>query len=314
MTAYVETTRNRSATLRRSLAFTLVELLVVIAIIGILLGVLLPAVQAAREAARRSRCTNNLKQLGIAIQSYHGQYGRFPPGARLHATEREIGVSWRVLVLPYLEEAALYAKTNPKPDGGASDWAGRRVALDVLICPSIARPSDHPLQYKDSHYSGVSGAARNNQRIDLEDVGCGDIFTNGVFFPESRTTIAKIQDGTSHTLAIGERKYVFQDWMPGSTWSGTPYTRICTGSSNNIRYPINADHSQFGYYIADPEAPAGPLKKLTLNDLFFGSNHPGGAQFCFADGSVRMLSDSIDFTAFEDLSTIAGAEVNRWDP
>ncbi|KKL10766.1 hypothetical protein LCGC14_2552540 [marine sediment metagenome] len=117
--------------------FTLVELLVVITIIGILIALLLPAVQAAREAARRMQCVNNLKQLGIAIQNYHSQHGSFPPGARLHKTETEVGLSWRVFVLPHLELNSIYEQINPLPNGGAKVIDGNGPAEE----PSPIKPA-----------------------------------------------------------------------------------------------------------------------------------------------------------------------------
>lgn len=293
--------------------FSLIELLVVITIIAVLVGLLLPAVQAARETARRSSCANNLRQLAVATQLYHDKHRRFPPGARLHAIKSKLSVSWRVLVLPNLEQSPLYEQIHPTDDGGAVNWSGQSLAIDVLLCPSVPRPPDGPGVLKESHYSGVAGAARDSEIIDLEDVACGDIYKSGVFFPGSETTLTKIEDGTSHTVMIGERTYVFRDWMSGAAWVGTPPTQICTGATSNIRYPINASHSQFGYYVADRDAPAD-RKTMLLNDLFFGSFHSGGAQFCFADSNVRMLSQDIDFTLFESLATIAGHEVNRSEP
>jgi prepilin-type N-terminal cleavage/methylation domain-containing protein/prepilin-type processing-associated H-X9-DG protein len=291
--------------------FSLVEILVAVAIIGILLGLLLPAIQAAREAARRGSCSNNLRQLGIAIQSYHNQHGRFPPGAHLLTREFDPSIGWRVLILPQLDEDVLYDNIGPLPNGGAFNWP-QRLKLNVFSCPSTLRPSiDGSL--KDSNYAGVAGPGRHNERVVLQPNGCGDIHTDGVFFPQSRTRIAKIEDGTSKTLAIGECSYVFFDWMSGAVWSGTPPTRICSRAAKNVRYRINAnlDDPNVGYYKGDPDAPDGATKSMLVNDLLFGSDHKGGAQFCFADGSVQMIQDTIDFTLFEDMSTIAGGEINQ---
>jgi prepilin-type N-terminal cleavage/methylation domain-containing protein len=292
-------------------AFTLVELLVVIAIIGILVGLLLPAVQAAREAARRNGCSNNLHQLGIAIQNYHGTYGRFPPGSKFHAKPTFTSISWRVMVLPQLEESSVYEEIHPTPEGGMTSLAPQKMVLNVFVCPSVPQPQ--PGELVNSNYSGVGGASRPNELITLEHAACGDLFINGVFFPNSHTSIAKIQDGTSKTLAIGERTYVVRDWTSGAVWFGDPKILICSGASSNVRYPINADVNQLGYYVADTSVPPA-LRKMVLNDLFFGSAHPGIAQFCYADGSVHPLSETIDFTIFEDLSTIAGGETTSADP
>ncbi len=287
--------------------FTLVELLVVITIIGVLLGLLLPAVQAAREAARRSECTNNLKQLGLAIQNYHSFHGSFPPGARLHEGEGQVGLSWRAFVLPYLELNAIYEQINPLPDGGAESMSHKFTIIDVFLCPSAERPEDGPDTRKVAHYTGVSGANTNDDILDLEDNICGDIDINGVFFPGSHTSIAGIRDGTSNTLAIGERLYIFYNWLFGSTWYGDLSTEICTGSSKNVHYPINADPYTFGFWVGDSSAPAA-LRTMLLNELQFASEHPGGAQFCYADGSVHFLNESIDFNILQAMATKDGKE------
>jgi prepilin-type N-terminal cleavage/methylation domain-containing protein/prepilin-type processing-associated H-X9-DG protein len=289
--------------------FTLVELLVVIAIIGILLGLLLPAVQAAREAARRSSCVNNLRQIGLALQNYHSQYRHFPPAAPLLAKEMDPSIGWRVLILPFLEETAIYQEIAPTPDGDAASWKPRGNAIDIYLCPSTERPVSGPTLQVPAHYAAVSGAYRGNDRFDLEDSFCGDIYKNGIFFPNSRTSIQKITDGTSHTLAVGERLYVFRDWMDGATWIGKPPTEICTEAAKNVRFPINANQQEYGYYVFDNFAPAGAKKDMLLNDLFFASKHSGGANFCIADGSVQFLQESIDFTLYQDLATRNGSEV-----
>jgi prepilin-type N-terminal cleavage/methylation domain-containing protein len=299
---------------RPATAFTLVELLVVIAIIGLLVAILLPAVQAARESSRRSGCTNNLRQLGTAIHSYHGQYGRFPPGAELHDLEGLPSISWRVLILPQMEEGVLYDQVNPTPDGGATNWAAKYRTIAAYICPSAPPQPDSDQVLKESNYWGISGAARNDEWIDLEDNSCGDLYTNGLLYPDSRNKAAKVEDGTSHTLAIGERNYIFYPWTTGATWRGQPPTQICSGATNNLRYPINADKDYFGYCVRDFDAPSPQVRTMLLNDIFFGSHHPTIAQFCFADSSVHTISDDIDFTVLEDLATIAGHEVNRWSP
>jgi prepilin-type N-terminal cleavage/methylation domain-containing protein/prepilin-type processing-associated H-X9-DG protein len=291
--------------------FTLIELLIVIAIIGVLLGLLLPAVQVGRESSRRGVCGNNLRQIGLALQSYHAQHGSFPAGAHLHKVELQLGISWRVMILPQLDEASLYDRIQPTADGGASDFSFRSSRLGVYVCPSTPPRQQDSLAFVDSNYAGIAGAGRANDRLDLEDNACGDIYTDGAFFPGSRTKLNRIADGSSYTLAIGERSYVFRDWMSGATWVGAPPFQICTNAANNVRYPINADPTQFGFYKFDSEAAIPALKTMLLNDLYFGSQHPGGAQFCFSDGSVRMFLSTIDFTVFEDMSTIAGGEVIR---
>ena len=287
----------------------MVELLVVITVIGILLGLLLPAVQAAREAARRARCSNNLRQLGLAIQMYHDANGSFPTGSHLHALADEESIGWRVLILPYVEETNMYEQISPTNDGGAFNLDPQYQLMNVMLCPSAEPPADNATLPKLSNYDGVAGAGRDGHVWDLPIAFfTGDIYTDGMFYPKSRVRIAQIEDGTAHTLAIGERIYIFSDhWMSGARWSGsnvlTPDT-IFMRSSKNVRWTINATR----YFIVDSNAPPGPLKDVKFNDLYFGSAHPGVAQFCLADGSVRPLSESIDFTVFADHATIAGGE------
>jgi prepilin-type N-terminal cleavage/methylation domain-containing protein/prepilin-type processing-associated H-X9-DG protein len=300
-------------------AFSLVELLVVIAIIGILLGLLLPAIQAAREASRRSNCSNNLKQIGIGLQNYHNTHKKFPPSAKLR--EREVpltGISWRVRILPQIEESVLYEQIRPELNGGAVDWSAQTTTIsDIFLCPSMPKAPVNADAHKLSHYCGVAGPGRNSKRKVLNHARFGDIHLDGFFVPEYRffnwspTTIAKITDGTSKTLAVGERTYIFWGWMDGIKFESTPNHAIGNEAAKNVVYPINSDVNQIGYWVDDYNAPVN-LQKLMLNDLFFGSLHPGGAQFCFADGSVHMLQDSIDFNVYQDLASIAGDEVNGW--
>ncbi|QDU89430.1 Type II secretion system protein G precursor [Pirellulimonas nuda] len=289
--------------------FTLVELLVVIAIVGVLTALLLPAVQSARGSARRSSCANHLRQLGLAVHAYESQHGAFPAGAQLHDQEKLPGVSWRVLILPHMEEGALYEQIGPTPDGGALDWSAQTVVIAPLVCPSTPAQQDNPLLLKESKYYGVAGALRSGGYLDLEDAQCGDLSANGFFFPGSRTRVAQIEDGTSHTLAIGERDTTFHDWMTGANWRDAPPTRVCSFAASNIRYPVNADRAEWGYFVGDFSVPPGAEKTILLNDLNFASLHPGGAQFCLGDAGVQFLSEEIDFTVYEDMATIAGGEV-----
>lgn len=302
--------------------FTLVELLVVIAIIGVLLGLLLPAIQAAREAARRSECTNNLKQMGLALQNYHSQNGSLPPGALKHEIEDRVGLSWRVLILPFLELNNIYEQIHPEPDGGANDYSPQGSIIEVYHCPSAEPPDPDPGILKMANYGGVSGAIAvsdpntndtNDEIVNLEDVLCGDMYINGVLFPESIVRIGQITDGTSNTLAIGERLYSFRDWLSGMTWWGPdppmPTTGWCVGAAKNINYPLNADLWQIGFYKFDFQAPVGAVRKLLLNELPFASEHSGGVNFSYADGSVHFINDTIDFTVLQAMATRNGEEV-----
>lgn len=298
--------------MNRHRGFTLVELLVVIAIISLLIALLLPAVQAAREAARRSSCQNNLKQLGLGLHLFEGQQGIFPPGMRMHAKQNRPSTPWRVFVLPFVEEQDLHDQIGPietpsDPDfGGMRNQAARQQELKLYHCPSGPR-SESPDQL--SHYFGISGTREAADSWDLEDTAFGDVHLNGILYPESKTRISAITDGTSHTLAIGERTYIFNHWLVGATWKGTPYERVGMAASKNVVYPINANHNRLGYYSGDRSAPAGAPKTMLLNDLEFGSDHSGGAQFMLADGSVQFLAEDLDITVYYGMATRNGGEI-----
>ena len=290
---------------RPRLAFTLVELLVVITIIGILIALLLPAVQAAREAARRLQCSNNLKQIGLALHNYHTAHKSFPCGAGMAPysegmSQGYCSIGWHVDILPYIEQQSLY-------EGGPA------VALPVYVCPSAGEVvADLGDPRPGTSYFGVTGAGKNGRFKDLEDSHCGDYYTDGVFYPLSSTRVADIRDGTSNTLAVGERTYVIRSWKSGTLWETNPDTKVCVYSAKNVRWPINISLDEVGYYAFDSNAPSGAPKTLLFNDVMYGSRHPGGAQFAFADGSVHFLPETIDLTVYQDLATIDGGEVNRW--
>jgi prepilin-type N-terminal cleavage/methylation domain-containing protein len=282
-----------------SRGFTLVELLVVIAIIGLLLGLLLPAVQAAREAARRSQCGNNLKQIGLALLRYHDQYKHFPAAVQLVPTPTDSSISWRVMILPFLEEDAMYQQIAPRADGGAANWGAKNHPIGVFVCPSQDPSAPGGGSLFLAHYAAISGAHRGNERIDLAaEPFCGDIYTNGIFipvasyYPKHATSIKQVTDGTSHTLATGERYCKYYNWMDGATYIGTPPTRVCTEAAKNIAQAINA---------AEGTTPT--------NDLAFNSKHAGGAQFCLADGSVHFIGDSMDITLFQNLATKSDGDI-----
>lgn len=305
--------RQPAATHGGSHGFTLVELLVVITIIGILMGLLLPAIQAAREAARRTQCKNNLKQIGLALQNYHSARKCFPAGSRLLTSPGAFGISWRVLILPYIEQQTMYDEIGVLPTGGATNMTFRAAFVEAYLCPTAEQQPNTATALKNSHYSAVSGSNISDERIDLEDTNCGDLDISGIFYPDSQTRIGQITDGTSNTLAIGERTYIFRDWMWGASKVGNPATKICSGSSNNVHFPINANPQEFGYCSEDPTVEP-QYRTMLVNELQFGSDHSGGAQFSLADGSVQFVSDDIEFNLYQNLTTKDGGEVASFQP
>ncbi len=322
----INATEKRNSFSRSLRGFTLVELLVVIAIIGVLVALLLPAVQAAREAARRSQCTNNLKQIGLAMQNYDSALGSFPPGALVEIPEvcqrtgDCRGIAMHVLMMPYFEQDALEETFRPfySSDGGWIDWAVDNAGaanplisspVSVYICPSSGRWNEY-LERKD--YFGVTGGAFT----EFPRAFRGLVFSDGVMYPNSFTRIGEITDGTSNTLAVGESVHGHPYGLgpnnilsggddsggPVPWWYGVAISQSDPGRQATGRVllsTVNPVNSQLQV----------PLEGLDNNEVPFGSDHAGGAQFVFCDGHVEFIQDAIDINAYQWLSTRAGEEV-----
>ena len=185
---------------RSSKGFTLVELLVVIAIIGILIALLLPAVQQAREAARRSECTNNLKQLGIALHNYHDTYGAFVPRKQGTGNPGNRGrASGFIGLLPFIEQSAMYdqiaAGDGSRPPWGPSAWSGWAVwnnAPDQLLCPSATTFGGTRNDAVNYVFSMGDTIQNNRDRTNLR----------GLFQRRDGTKFRDIVDGSSNTVAM----------------------------------------------------------------------------------------------------------------
>ena len=290
-------------------AFTLVELLVVITIIGILIALLLPAVQAAREAARRMTCSNNLKQIGLAIHNYEQAQKCMPVcwsyylGYPNDPARRR---SWTVMLLPYMEQQPLYdkfdmAKTNLEPP----NLALIQENLAVALCPSDGKART-PLARTDAasgivlaltSYAGNVGDHHNDTD---EGNGYPPRYGNGsVSASTTRGTIsrygysatfAEITDGLSNTFAVGE---VVPAWCVWEDWGHQSFATTA--------YPINHRNREF---------KTGALAPTDHNNCIgFRSMHPGGAHFAFCDGSVHFVSETIDVRTYRGLASRAGGEV-----
>ncbi len=290
-------------------AFTLIELLVVIAIIGVLIALLLPAVQKARESANRSKCQNNLHQIGIALHSYHGDHGSFPSGYLWKRTMPDVptqtnpGWSWAALLLPYLEQDNLHGQINFR--SSVSDPTNEAVRTSVL--PSFVCPTDQQTGlFQIQTTSGLSYSAATNSYaacfgglVEIGNTpGCGD----GVFYRNSRVRIADILDGTSNTFAVGERAALFaQTPWAGAVSAGT--VRITPGA------PVSSTAIE-----AAPVQVLAHCGSHALNDNRsdpddFFTPHVGTAFFLFADGSVRPVSVKTEVDIIRALATRNGGEV-----
>lgn len=303
----------------RQLAFTLIELLVVIAIIAVLIGLLLPAVQKVREAAARTKCQNNLKQLGLALHSYHDANGRLPPGDWIFdvsprrptnlstmytTTGRQIAFLPRIL--PYLEQDAL-ARTMTFTSSTlttANFLAGAK-PIPLLLCPSssqqrrmcnhtgAAHPAGHPSTNPDedfytTHYGGVADSIALWQSNGYQ-TGDGD----GLFYNGSQVAFLQIIDGLSNTLAMAEivandttDRYACNAWI----------SKHLVSTENGINYPFRLN----------PKLSHKPLSYGGHNGP--ASFHPGGANFLMADGGVRFISENTPTSTIQKLTTRAGSE------
>jgi prepilin-type N-terminal cleavage/methylation domain-containing protein/prepilin-type processing-associated H-X9-DG protein len=316
--------------------FTLIELLVVIAIIAVLIALLLPAVQAAREAARRIQCTNNLKQLGIAFHNYEGAIGSFPsglistlmnplwtiPGGNCNAAPPELGPGWSLFALsfPYLEQQALSNALNFNLlIADPSNQTVRSTRVSAYICPSDSPPDKATIfdcgnppsagntpvallsDTAPSSYVGVLGGGNKNNPDPL--CGCYEWQPfNGSFHRNSRIRIADITDGTSNTVGVGERdnRFVISSWVGVTPDAEVIYNPAKGLGCQNFRPAITAVvvHSR-QYTVNRPDAsPAA-----------FHTQHPGGGNFLFLDGSVHFIKDSVNLDVMRALCTRAYAEI-----
>lgn len=295
---------------RPKAGFTLVELLVVIAIIGILIALLLPAVQSAREAARRMQCSNNLKQIALALHNYAAaQREHFPigsPGPVEHGVFSAL--------LPYLEQQAIYNELDLTGKTRTTMQEPHRyTSIPAYLCPSwphgpVFRNMHNGLQNGAvTTYQGVAGAYPTVPPVTEAGTGCGDIPKNGVFGWGFPRRMGEVRDGLSNTLALAE--FVQIDLKAGSgtmsfenppgnvrSWVfGATSTGLCSYAFKVAVHPLN---SQFDR-VADG---------VSFNHLPFGSYHPGGGHFAAADGSVHFLSDSVSFDLYRQLMTVDGGE------
>jgi prepilin-type N-terminal cleavage/methylation domain-containing protein/prepilin-type processing-associated H-X9-DG protein len=263
----------------RTRGFTLIELLVVIAIIGVLIGLLLPAVQAAREAARRSSCFNNLKQIGIALHGYHAAHGVFPAGGWIalpaQPQNKNMNTGWSAAVLPWLEQGEVHAGLNLGfPYNNLANTTAARTVLRVYLCPS---------QPRTGFWNTLAG-----DPVPCADADYGGIYgermvsrndpPRGLMIFNRCISLAEVRDGASQTIQVGED--------PGAI------------------HAIWADgHNIFDQAFAINARPAVEFgQELT-------SEHPGGVNVLFADGSARFLKETTSRPTTAALCTRNGSEV-----
>ncbi len=306
----------------RKQGFTLVELLVVIAIIGVLVALLLPAVQAAREAARRAQCSNNFKQIGLAAHMYHDTFQILPynavPQTGSGATMQR-GVSWFFRLLPFMEQTPAFNKAVFAGDWTYQDGPSpnteimNTLRVNTFWCPSAPIPKTKVLKditVQTTHYVGIEGSYWQGGSSTVASTAPGydyygrTVFNGVIQIAEFPVGFHSITDGTSNVMMASEQADFQRDaagtkvdrrasghW--GGVWSCGAGARNWTQNVTTVRYPIRA-----GYGSAGNAAP------YEANIPLF-SAHPGGVMIVLADGSVRFVTQTVDFAT---LTAIADRE------
>jgi len=289
----------------RRRGFTLIELLVAVATIAVLCALLLPAVQAAREAARRAGCANNLKQLGLALHGYHDAHGSFPMGY-VAAFSRDPyqttpGWGWAAMLLPHCEQSALFNNANfSLPVERADNLTARTTDVGTFICPTDRNPGRYVAARADgtpvglfqtNSYAGCYGAGLEID--DRPDSG------NGLFQRNAVVRLADVLDGTSQTIAVGERGAC----LVRTPWAGAPSGAVSsfTPNSNVPGYPDGALGRGAELVVAHVDQIAFNAPGTGPDDFY--SPHPLGGNFLFIDGSVRFVQDSVSLQVLRSLCT-----------
>jgi prepilin-type N-terminal cleavage/methylation domain-containing protein len=307
---------------KRARGFTLIELLVVIAIIAILIALLLPAVQQAREAARRTQCKNNLKQIGLALHNYHDVVLTFPPGALFGDDD----YGWGTFILPYVDQANIYNKLDfinyaddllARNGGHLPDTVRITIPLQkgltdqvlpVFICPTNSMSLFHSPHRPTAGDlgQGLGGHARSDYKGCL---GTGGGAVTGMFGKIKDTLgptrIRDCIDGTSNTMAVGDAYTKFMRAVTG------PPPADCSGNPDP-----NCNAQDFGVWVGTNNQHQNVVAETALEhipngerDDSFASQHVGGIQMVFADGSVHFISENIDMVTFGNLGDKADGNV-----
>ena len=297
-----------------SRGFTLIELLVVIAIIGVLIALLLPAVQSAREAARRMQCTNNLKQIGLALHNYHDTWGRFAMGSvQVTTPSGPYRRPFLASLLPFLEQRNLYDSYNYDLSFQVDqNQTARAATVSVFACPSDS-------QQTFVNNGGTVSDVKGNYGVNWGQNTYGDQGKPAPFGLNYGANFAEITDGSSNTFLMAE---LIQTPHPqgqpvsvidrrGRIWSDQP-------SSHQIstRLAPNSQAADYGACWHRPDLKAPCIRNTGDGpNHYIGArgNHPGGVNALLGDGSVRFLKNSISLATWQAISSRAGGEVVAGD-
>lgn len=284
-------------------AFTLIEVLVVIAIIGLLVALLLPAVQSSREASRRLQCTNNLKQVGLALLNYETSHKHFPPGyvSQFDSSGNDTGPGWgwASMILPQMEEAAIHNVIHfdlaiEHPNNG----------VRVAVIPSYLCPTENLRQvWQAKRLDGtpICEVAESNYVAMFGTTEPG-VDGDGMFFRNSKIAMRDITDGSSKTIAAGERTHQ----LGRATWVGSVTNAVLFAEDDNTQAQAVPEVGA-GMCLGHAGEGIGPGGTGGDVNQFY-SLHGEGANFLFADGHVSFLLSSMDYPIYLALATRAGGE------
>ena len=291
--------------------FTLIELLVVIAIIGLLAALILPAVQQAREAARRAQCKNNLRQVGLALHNYADAHRTLPPGYislfDANGDDTGPGWGWGAMLLPQLEQTPAYDAINfnvgiEQP----ANQASRLPVFPVFLCPSDNPAPFWPAMTRDlstgAPLAFICNVASANY-VGMFGTSEPGVDGEGVFFRNSRIRLQDIRDGTSQTIAAGERSHRLGE----ATWVGAVTGAVLAGDPSDGIGRSRAECSA-GMVLGHAGEGVGPGDPRGDANQFYSVHSGGGVHFLFADGHVSFLNSSFDYRSYLALATRAGGE------
>jgi len=323
-------------------AFTLIELLVVIAIIAILIALLVPAVQKVREAAARAQCQNNLKQIGLGLHNYHDSQKQLPLGNRGSSPAGGYGYNWRLYILPFIEQTAIYDLIDTKQSSWSNAMAPTNAkVIAVYRCPSSPLPlnavSMNPSgtvfsDVQNVSYVGIAGGTQQafagsgftetRQTNGANTTGCctgGNVTAGGVLIPNLAIKLVNISDGTSNTMAVSEQS----DWLVQQ--DGTPVNWSTGWHGWLIGTSQTAIPGQAGYSAADSRMFGLTSIRYQLNqkngwfnggdcggqgvcpnfgcNVPLNSTHIGGVNVLLCDGTVRFLSNGMTLLNLAKLAT-----------
>ena len=319
--------------------FTLIELLVVIAIIGVLIALLLPAVQAAREAARRAQCTNNLKQLGLAVHNYADTHGRFPIGRGTRPPQpyndgSRYNYSGFSMILPYIEQSPLFSAINFNLtiNYQSGNTTAQVTVISSYLCPSENQRTPAESAGNNYRFNEGSNILYSCAETDPSGFNAAMPAPNGPFFPERAIRMSEVTDGLSNTALASEK--LMGDFNQGIasrqrdvynvSLSPMPPTiedayQACE-SANSTSIAVGGEsgagapwidgflHTAIYKHAAPPNKKSCYFRPVRLV-MSASSNHPGGVNVAFLDGSVKFMKDSIDRVVWRSIGSMNGGEI-----